>query len=419
MLKVALFGFLQAIGLFPIIPLSWAITIVTVGLVSALFGSIHAAVENDAKRLLAWSSIENMGIIFSGVGAFFLIQGLVDPRIAGPLVAGAILFVAIHTLNHFLFKTGLFMAVGAVASKTHTRDLDLLGGLAQKWPLFSGVFLALSLAAAALPPLGTFFGEWAYFQALAVSIAVSSPGSAVGFAAMLSILALVGGLAIFAYVKMFSAIFLGRARSIHAEHSEPLPILLVLPSAACAMLSVVVGLVAFPLLTSYTAPLSRGGVSLVAPWIGDTVMVAHAAINPWLISYVMIGIVTVLMVFRRTMTSMRTPRITDTWDCGAPLTARMQYTATGFSAPLRFFFRSILLSRKELKIVPVSAENPWIAGKELVWSISSFWEQVLYRPIGRAIEYGSHIVRRLQSGVIQMYLILILCALVGTFIFAL
>ncbi len=412
MLKVALFGFLQAIMLFSIVPISWVVTIVVVGLVSALFGAVHAAVENDAKRLLAWSSVENMGLIFSGVGAAMLIHALVDPRIAEPLVAGATIFVVMHTINHFLFKTGLFMAVGAVASKTHTRDLDLLGGLAQKWPFFSGVFLALSLAAAALPPLGTFFGEWAYFQALAVSIAASSPLASVGFAVMLSIIALVGGLAIFAYVKMFSAIFLGRARSVHAHTIKPMPLLLMLPSVVCVVSSVAVGL----MLPAFT---SSGPMGQASRWMSDVTMVPLAAINPWLVAYVAVGIVALLVIFRRTMTSVRTPRITDTWDCGAPLTERMQYTATGFSAPIRFFFRTLLLSRKELIVVPVSAANPWIAGRQLTWSTSSFWEYWMYRPIGLAIEQMSRLVRKLQSGIIQVYLVLILCALVGALITAL
>lgn len=413
MLKVALFGFLQSIILFPVIPLSWALSIVAVGLISALFGALHAAVENDAKRLLAWSSIENMGLIFSGVGAAIVIRAVVDPQISGALISGMVLFITLHTLNHFLFKTGLFMAVGAVASKTHTRDLDSLGGLAQAWPLFSGVFLALSLSAAALPPFGTFFGEWAYFQTLAAGMTVSSVATAAGFAIALAILALVGGLAIFAYVKMFSVVFLGRARSKHAEHTEPMPLFLMLPPAICAVLAAVVGLVALPLLA---AP---GELSGVARFIGETTIVPHASINAWLLAGVVLAITILLMGARRAMTGVAQPRITDTWDCGQPLTPRMQYTATGFAAPIRFFFRSVLLSRKELTAVPVSTENPWIARRHFVWSISSFWEHWLYRPVGQSIVHASHLVRRLQSGVIQLYLILILCALIGALIFAL
>ena len=413
MLKVALFGFIQSAILFPAIPLSWALTVVVVGLVSAIFGALHAVVEGDAKRLLAWSSIENMGLIFSGVGISLVIQAVIDPGIAGALFSGMVFFIVLHTLNHFLFKTGLFMAVGAVATKTHTRDLDKLGGLAQAWPLFSGVFLALSLAAAALPPFGTFFGEWAYFQSLAVSMTSSSAIIATCFALVLSVLALVGGLAIFAYVKMFSAVFLGRARSEHAEHTEPMPVLLLIPSAVCATLSIAIGLVALPLFISSKQVLGA------TDWIGNMTITPGASVNAWLVVCSTLVIALLLIAFRRLMTSAATPRITDTWDCGTPLTARMQYTATGFSAPIRFFFRSVLLSRKELTTISVSSDNPWIARRTLVWSISSFWEHWLYRPVGLVILRVSHLIRRLQSGVIQIYLALILCALIGALIFAL
>lgn len=404
MLKVALFGFIQSLLIFPVLPFSFAVIIVVVGLTSAFFGALHAAVENDAKRLLAWSSIENMGLLFSSIGLYLIVSASKSPVLV-PVISALALFITLHIVNHFLFKTGLFMAVGTVASHTHTRSLNELGGLAQRWPLFSGIFLALALAAAALPPFGTFFGEWSYFQGLAVGM-TSAPDIAAVFALILALLALVGGLAIFAYVKMFSAIFLGRARTLAAEHVSPLPFLLWFPSFVCALLSLAVGLFAFPMFAHITAFVS------VSNLIGSVTIAPGASMNAWLILGVAIGITALLFLFR-IATNRMPARITDTWDCGQPISPRMQYSASGFSAPIRFFFRSILFSRKKLDVQAVSPENPWIATRQLVWSISSLWEQWLYRPLASFILIGANAVKKLQSGVIQMYLILVLVALIA------
>ncbi len=406
MLKVALFGFIQAVALFPFVPFYLALLVIGVGLLSAFLGALRAVVENDAKRVLAWSSIENMGLVFSALGLYLIAEGSMDAAVSA-LAPSIALFIALHVINHFLFKSGLFMAVGVVASNTHTRNLDDLGGLAGRWPLFAGIFLALSLAAAALPPFGTFFGEWVYFQTLASGMAVSafSGGS---FALMLAVLALVGGLSIFGYVRMFSAIFLGRARTVHAENAQPLPLLLSLPPLLCVLLSVAVGLFLFPMLS---APGALSGVALI---FANTTIVGGVSMNAWLLLSSVFVIAVLLLISRWFLTNRNAVRITDTWDCGQPLTARMQYTATGFSSPIRFFFKSILMSEKELVALPVSAGNPWIVRRRLVWSLTSFFEYWLYRPIGIGVVAVSHVIKKLQNGVIQMYLLFVICALVLT-----
>lgn len=408
MLKVALFGFIQSLFLFPSIPLSWGIAILVVGLASAFFGVLHAVVESDIKRALAWSSIENMGLIFSAVGASVVVRAI-SPEIGQIISEALTIFVVLHVINHFLFKSGLFMAAGAVASSVHSRDMDRMGGLAQRWPLFSGIFLVLALSAAALPPLGTFFGEWMYLQSLAVMLVGLPFPLSIGAGLMLAILAGVSGLAVFAFVKMFSSVFLGRARSEHAEHAGDMSRLLMWPPLVCAALSVLSGFFAFP----YLAQMFSVGGALT-----DRIAVAEgASVNAWALAIV-VGIFAVaLVVIAR---SLKVPvRITDTWDCGQPLTPRMEYTGTGFSAPIRFFFRSFLVTRKELVATPVSPRNRWIAAKRLDWSVTSAWERYLYLPVGDAFLTLAGYVRRLQSGVIQMYLLLVVIALITAFVFAL
>lgn len=409
MLKMAVFGFLSSLALFTYIPLSWAFVVILAGLTSAFFGALHATVEDDAKRLLAWSSIENMGLIFSAIGMFLVVRTLgVD---AAPIASLFLLFVVVHSLNHFAFKSGLFMAAGIIQSETHTRDLDALGGLAQKWPVFSAVFLALSLAAAALPPMGTFFGEWAYVQALALGLFSLPIPYAIAAAVALGIIGLVAGLAVFSFVKLFSAVFLGRARSEAAEHVGDVPLSMTLPIALCAVLSLVIGVLAFPALREAASGSLVGYAGAVPAAQGTGIM-------PWsVVALIALTCALAWLLYRSFMH--RRVRVTGTWDCGTPLTPRMQYTATGFSAPMRFFFRALLQSKRHLVTEAVAHGNPWITTKHLEWNIGSVWDAMLYRPLGHGIFALASVMRKIQSGVVQFYLILVLVTLIAALFIAL
>ena len=411
MLKVALFGFLVSLSFFPSIPLPLAALVIALGLLSAFFGALHAAVEDDLKRLLAWSSIENMGLIFSALGVVLAVAAMPSSPLSAAVAAGAAVFVVLHTLNHFLFKSGLFFAAGTIAAKTHTRDLDALGGLAARWPFFSGVVLALSLSAAALPPLGTFFGEWVYLQSLALGFAAPMPLAVVALV-MLGTIGLVGGLSIFAFSKLFSTAFLGRARSARAENPGTLSPSLIIPPLVGAVALMGSSLLAFPLLSSIGAASARSIFS-------DTTIAPGAAMNAWLVSGLLVAALGIVFLGRRALVSARGVRVTGTWDCGAPLSPRMEQTATGFAAPIRFFFRAIVLARKEFIVEPVVASNPWIAERQLLWSVASFWERFLYQPISTLVLRSARTMRSLQSGVVQLYLLFMLVALILVLVIAL
>ncbi len=303
------------------------------------------------------------------------------------------------------------MATGAVVAQTHTRDLDRLGGLARLWPLFSVVFLALALSAAALPPTGTFFGEWLLLQSLALGLANSAPAVALGGALVLAVVALVSGLAVFAFIKLFSVAFLGRARTSEAEHVSPMPRSLTLPPLVASVLVLFSGLFAFPYLSQLprTQVLQLPLVSTVVPGAAMSASIALLAL--------VLALVIVAAVYRTF--ARRSIRVTDTWDCGTPLTPRMQYTATGFSAPIRFFFRSLVLAQKQMVAEPVVSTNPWIATRRLSWTTESFWEAWLYRPVGKATLALSSLVRRLQNGAVQFYLALVFLTLIGVILYAL
>lgn len=409
MLKVALYGFLRfVVLLFPGVPTAWAMVVLFVGLLSAFFGVLHASVENDLKRLLAWSSIENMGIVFAAIGLALIF------RSHGLSMAPLLVVALLHSLNHAIFKSGLFLSAGSIISEIHTRNLNHLGGLAQAWPGLSKWFLGLVFAAAALPPFGTFYGEWLLLQNVAGSMSAFPLQIRIVFVCVLAVMGLVGGLAIFTFVNVFSAIFLGRPRSEHAGHVKALPTLLVMPAAVCAIASLVVGLFVSPI----THLLNQLVVMQQSSTVSLSLQTAGGMVNPLslLLALIIIG---AGVMFVRRFSMNNAIRETGTWDCGQPITPRMEYTPSGFSAPVRFFFRSLLLSRNRMHTEQVVPGNKWIVSRKLEWSTHSVWEEFFYRPIIKTVMRISERTKRLQSGIVQFYLLLILVTLVIVLVVAL
>ncbi len=410
MLKVAVYGFLRiALGVFPQIPMTWAIIVTVIGLLSAFFGVLTAAVESDLKRLLAWSSVENLGLIFAMIGMGLIFRQLGLPE--APFFAVAL----VHALNHTIFKSGLFLSAGAIISQTHTRDLDAMGGLAKKWPAFSFGFLGLVFAASALPPFGTFYGEWVYLQQMAMNVLKVSHVSGFLLVLVISVVALVGGLAVFTFGKVFSSIFLSKPRSSHADHVKPLNGFMVWPVMIAAILSLFAGVFGGALYQLLSGVLTS---SSAVPGLFATVSFPGVMISPFFLFVLFVLVGGMVMLLRRFGTSQQPVRMTDTWDCGQPLTARMEYTSTGFASPIRFFFRSILLAKNHMVTERVTPENAYVLRRRLEWSVSSIWEEWLYRPIANAILAISAWVKKLQNGVIQFYILLVLVTLLLVLVFA-
>lgn len=412
MLKVAVYGFLRvAFSAFPAIPLTWAIVVTVIGLLSAFFGVLNASVETDLKRMLAWSSIENLGLIFSmiGMGLIFASLGL----------SGTPFFIAalLHAINHTIFKSGLFMAAGAIISETHTRDMNEMGGFANVWPVFSAAFLGLVLAAAALPPFGTFYGEWIFFQGLASGMLLVSSKITVFFlGAVLSITALVSGLAVFTFAKTFSAIFLSKPHDNHTARMKPLSGMLLWPIVIAAGISLGIGFLASSI-AGRLGGIIGGTSSSVSPV--SALRVSDGFIVPTVVLLLTLLSGILVMLFRRFATSQRPIRLTNTWDCGQPLTERMKTTAAGFSAPILFFFRSILRAKKHDTTERVTPGNAWVLRHHVVWSTRSIWEDWFYGPIVRTIEAAAITIKKLQNGIIQFYILLILLTLVIVLAFTL
>ncbi len=410
MLKMALYGFLRlALFVWAPVPASWALVIVVLGLMSAIYGVLYAVVERDLKRLLAYSSMENLGLIFTMLGVALLARSIEEPQ----LFVFAIAATLFHALAHAIFKSGLFMGAGTVISQIHDRSLEAMGGLAKRMPKFSGSFLILALSAAALPPLSGFVAEWIFLQEVVNTINYVSPFNQGILILVLAVFAFVGGLAVFAMVKMFALIFLAEPRSEHATHAHEPAAGLGVPVMATAVLSALIGLLAPTILqaTHFGAITHGQGLSAAISLSGNSYL-------PGITAGLLFASMALAFFLRQLLSNPSFERAYHTWDCGQPINAQMEYTATAFSAPIRFFFRLLLRTNKQVSATPVTVTNPWIATKQFNLEIRRIWVELFYQPISRGALFLSTQIRRLQNGVIQFYIALILLALVVTIAFS-
>ncbi len=409
MLKVALYGLLRTLmTVFDFtLPLWASAIIIGLGLLTGFYGALRAAAESDLKRALAWSSMENMGLMFAMSGSVALLATIGELGVASLAMIAVLAFA----LNHAIFKSGLFMAAGAIVAGTLTRDTDALGGLARPYKALSLLFIALVFAGAALPPMGTFYAEWLFLQNLGQGIFSAPIPIAILLVVIISVFALVAGLAAFAFVKLFAAIFLSRPRSEHAENPAPLGWGLLAPIAAAAALSFALA----PGLTGVVAVIYPEALGVL--FHGSTLAIGAATLSPLMVTAFFAAAAAVALAVRFAVK--RKFVVTDTWDCGAPLTSRMEYSATGFAAPVRNIFRFIALPWKKMSVERIAPENPYLLRRKLEHGIAELAERYVYSYVHRCVNFFAVKVRKLQSGVVQFYLALIFAALVVTIIVAL
>jgi hydrogenase-4 component B len=403
MLKTAVYGFVRfAFDFLDGGPPWWGYVVLLAGAVSGLLGVLYAIAEHDLKRLLAYHSVENIGIIYLGLGTSLLFLACHAPLLASLALVAALL----HTLNHALFKSLLFLGAGAISSATGTVDLEELGGLQSRMPLTGTTFLVACCSIVGLPLFNGFISEWLTFRSfLAGSVLMNTKGQIV-LPLMVGVLALIGGLAAACFVKAFGVAFLGRPRSAESEHAVevavPMRGAMVLLAAPCLLIGVFPGPLLRPL-----ALLVQG----LIPGVGvpeETLSIAR--IMPW-IAGIVLGTVALVAAFERRA------RISRTWACGLPgLSSRMQYTSTVFSKPIRFVFARVY--RPDRKVEQLPANEPYFPISISYRSVrTTSYERALYRPFVEVIVSLAYRLRRLQTGNIQVYLLYIFLALVSLLTF--
>ena len=399
MLKTAVYGFVRFsfdfLGGGP----AWAGYLVLIaGAVSGVLGVLYAIGEHDLKRLLAYHSEENIGIIYMGLGAALIFLANQAPAWAALALVAALF----HTLNHAIFKSLLFLGAGAIADATHTLDIDELGGLLNRLPFTGTTFLIGCASIVGLPLFNGFVSELLAFQSFVAGSALPALPARIILPLMAGVLALIGGLAAACFAKVYGVAFLGRARSSAAESACEVPQSMLSGMGILAAACIVLGI--FP--ASVLAPLIVVAQTLVpAASLPIEVTGLQRLLVPTAIAVLVLALFTMVARVRR--------RVTAPWACGLPgLNTRMQYTATAFSKPIRWVFSTVYRPDRKLEVVP--AGRPYFPSSISYSSVrTTSFERSLYRPLMDAVVRLATQVRRLQTGNIQVYLLYIFLTLVA------
>ncbi len=408
MLKTAVYGIIRVVfDLIGSFPWWWGALVLVLGLLSSVMGMLFSVLQQDLKKLLAYSSVKNVGIILIGLGLAMIFRSY---RLE-VLAALALIAALYHSLNHAIYKGLLFMGAGAVIHATHERNMEHLGGLIRFLPWTSVLFLVGCMSISSLPPFNGFVSEWLTFQAFLLSPALTSPLMKLLIPLGAALLALSSALAAAAFVKAFGITFLGHRRGHHHgrihEVNWPMRTGMLMAAASC------LGLGILPTyLIGWMDPIAQ---KLVGATIGPSASgfgwmwltpVAHERAS-YSAPVAFIGILAVVVVtYLLLHTKPGTIRRTPLWDCGfEKVTERMQYTAASFSMPLRRIFGSLFQVQEEIKHVPQPSHPAFPERIQYHLRVRDRFWGWLYKPVIDASFWVSRVVGRLQQGRIQVYLI--------------
>lgn len=391
----------------------WGGAILALAAVSAVVGVLYSMIDADLKRLLAYSSVENIGIILLGVGASVVFRSF-D---LGALASLALLAALLHTLNHAAFKSLLFMGAGAILHAAHTRNMEEMGGLIKRMPQTAIFFLVGSVAIAALPPFNGFISEWLTFQALLLSFEIPAVTFNLAFALTVAALALTGGLAAATFVKAFGISFLALPRSEHAAHAHEVDWTMRAGMGILAVVCLVLGVapsLALGPLQSVTTERIGVPADLHFDWNLLVTKDAFATVSPfWIAAGIVIFLAAIPLGLRLLRTNTRR-RYYETWGCGrAVQTARFEYTATAFANPFKRVFSILYRPVRELDIEFHPESRFFVRTIAYSNAARSVVEESLYHPVWRAVHWFAHKARAIQSGSVQLYLLYILVALIA------
>ena len=403
-------------------PIWWGVTVLTLGIISAVLGVLYALMQHDLKRLLAYHSIENIGIILMGYGAALMFLHTGHPLLATlALIAGLY-----HTINHAVFKGLLFLGAGAVLHATHTRDMEQMGGLAKRMPQTAFFFLVGAVAISALPPLNGFVSEWLTYQSLLQGFGTTDSLLRLMFPIGGALLALTGALAAACFVKAFGITFLAQPRSDAAANAHEVSPTMLMGQAILVAACVFLGLfptlflkVLDPLTQQLTGLQISKDLTLANGLVLSGVNQAGGTVSTLGIAVLSVGLLLVPFVLWLAFAQGTKTRIGPTWDCGLKgLTPRMEYTATGFSKPIRMIFKALFRPSREVQR-EYDFSPYFTTSIRFEAHVEEIFETRIYRPLQRLVLSLSRRMRALQAGSLQAYLIYIFITLLLLLVFAL
>ena len=391
MIKTGIYGILRMLVLIGLPSKTAGFIILGLSVLSALYGVLYAITQHDLKRLLAYHSIENIGIIGIGIGTGMLGMAYGNKLVAVLGFAGGIL----HILNHSIFKELLFLSAGSVYTKAHTRNVELLGGLIKKMPYTAVLFLIGSVAICGLPPFNGFISEFLVYFGMMKGLSIHSFFAFIALIFAIAGLALVGTMAILCFTKAFSIIFLGLPRSEHAQNvSSDTDLSMTLPMCFLALLTLVIGL--FP---QYVFKLLLKPVSV---FIEPTVIAAQPVSilqTISIVSFAFIAFICILAAIK--FLSGKKIEIHETWGCGFDRpNNHMQYTASSYASPflsmLKPLFKKVFDIEKPRKLFP--------DGAHFSLHIEDIEEAYLLKPLLKFDEWFLTKFEKLQNGNLQTYI---------------
>lgn len=421
MIKVAVYGLVRFVFDFSSTDaypdyLWWGVGMVALGSVSALIGVLYALVDHDIKRALAFSSIENIGIIFIGLGLaiVFLSFDLVSLSILA--------FVAsmFHVLNHAVFKSLLFMSAGSIHYSTGTKNIEELGGLIKKMPYTGLLFLVGSIALIGLPPLNGFISEWLTLQSFLAISQIPSSVLQVSLAFASLVLVLTMGLSAVTFVKLFGIAFLSKGRSVKAVNAIEVPRLMLVGKLVLASLCVVFGILPFIGINLITRAfgLPNTPIGIFEPiLLKNTAGNNFASITLPVLVVIFAAVLVALFLLIRTTNKTGT-RIAGTWDCGfGGLSERTQYTATSLTGPLRRVFGAFYAPHNEITRDYYSNQYD-VKSVNIVSSTKNVFDEKVYPKIVFSCLAILDKIRRIQTGKVNSYVLYIMIALVTLLLLA-
>ena len=413
MVNLGVYGIVRVgMGLLGGGPTWWWLLVMALGALSALFGSLHSATSRDLKRLLAYSTTDNVGLMLLGVGA----SGLFASTGHRTLALVALVAALLHVVFHAVFKGSLFLSASSVQQATGGTDLDGLGGLLKRMPVSGTVFLVGGLAIAALPPFCGFVSEWLLLQSMLHGLPSSDVTIAVAMPIGVAVLALTGGLTAFTFAKAIGIGLLGLPRTERAERSTEVRPSMWTGAGMLAALCLVFGVAPFLVIPAVidaagnvtrlhlTEPLNHGW-QIGLPGVRGMLAPALLALG--------LAVCGGLVALARRLVERSPVRLTEAWGCGRELqTARMEYTATSFGEPLTRVFEDVLNPSHDIDVSHIAESRYYTEAAVIHTSLDDAFERRIYRPADRGLQRWGAIARRLPNGSVHRYLAFGLVALI-------
>ncbi len=393
MLKIAVYGLVRFLLDVFTPDLWWGLLILAAGTASAVLGIIYALKEHDVKGMLAYSSIENIGIIFMGIGLSVIFTATSLPLLATLSLLGALF----HSLNHAMFKSLLFLTAGSVVTATHTRDIEHMGGLAHRMPVTSALFFIGAVSIAALPPLNGFASELLIFMSFFTSVAAVQPLFKVLLFICLALFALTSALSAACFVKAFGSIFLALPRSPECAAAREVPRAMLIGPGILAAACIFLGVCAIQIFAIV-------GFSVPLP---DMLLVSLLLMGMAALTYA-------LLYF----TASREVRVSETWGCGTlSQQASAEYSGHGFSEPLDIIFSAIYRTRTTNERTFFDQKNCiFEKGKGEIRLLKVF-EEYLYNPLAQQSLYLAGRISRFQNGCLDTYLLYVFITVIALIVF--